>query len=64
MICLITRTKSNPNRKFWKCPNWKNEKVCGRFIWKDEVDHENNVAELIEDMKKAMNKLNENMCCS
>ena len=62
MICLTTSTKSNPNRKIWKCPNWKDEKLCGKFIWKDEVDYEKNVVGLIEDMKKAMDKLNENIC--
>ena len=62
MICLTSHTKTNPNRKFWKCPNWKDEKGCGRFIWKDEVDYEKNVAALMEDMKKIVEKLNENIC--
>ena len=62
MICLTSRTKTNSNRKFWKCPNWKDKKGCGRFIWKDEVDCEKNVAALTEDMKKTVEKLNENIC--
>ena len=62
LICLTSHTKTNPNRKFWKCPNWKDEKGCGRFVWKDEVDDEKNVAVFIKDMKKTMEKLNENIC--
>eukprot|EP00268_Persea_americana_P050504 TRINITY_DN5493_c0_g1_i1.p2 TRINITY_DN5493_c0_g1~~TRINITY_DN5493_c0_g1_i1.p2 ORF type:complete len:127 (+),score=20.91 TRINITY_DN5493_c0_g1_i1:806-1186(+) len=62
MICLTSCTNSNPNRKFWRCPNWKDKKGCGRFIWKDEVDHDKNVAALMEDMKKTMDNLSENIC--
>eukprot|EP00268_Persea_americana_P050505 TRINITY_DN5493_c0_g1_i3.p3 TRINITY_DN5493_c0_g1~~TRINITY_DN5493_c0_g1_i3.p3 ORF type:complete len:109 (+),score=18.33 TRINITY_DN5493_c0_g1_i3:796-1122(+) len=62
MICLTSRANSNPNRKFWRCPNWKDKKGCGRFIWKDEVDYDKNVAALMEEMKKTMDNLNENIC--
>ncbi|RWR76761.1 hypothetical protein CKAN_00521900 [Cinnamomum micranthum f. kanehirae] len=39
MKLFTSRTQLNPHRKFWKCPNWKDENGCGAFLWKDEVAH-------------------------
>ncbi|XXG74017.1 hypothetical protein AAC387_Pa07g2843 [Persea americana] len=39
MKLYTSRTQLNPNRKFWKCPNWKDENGCGAFLWNDEVAH-------------------------
>ena len=38
---------------------FQHEHGCGSFKWKDEIDNEKNLAAMIEDMKKMMDRQNE-----
>ncbi|KAJ1384465.1 Zinc finger, GRF-type [Sesbania bispinosa] len=36
LILMTSKTVSNPGKKFWRCPNWKNNMSCDFFQWVDE----------------------------
>ncbi|RWR73172.1 hypothetical protein CKAN_00142800 [Cinnamomum micranthum f. kanehirae] len=39
MKLFTSHIETNPNRKFWRCPNW-NDDGCDAFFWKDKFSRE------------------------
>eukprot|EP00268_Persea_americana_P020118 TRINITY_DN20364_c0_g1_i1.p1 TRINITY_DN20364_c0_g1~~TRINITY_DN20364_c0_g1_i1.p1 ORF type:complete len:153 (-),score=16.94 TRINITY_DN20364_c0_g1_i1:142-600(-) len=37
---MISFTQSNPNKFFWRCPNWNNENGRATFLWKDKASRQ------------------------
>ncbi|XP_058773102.1 uncharacterized protein LOC131655484 [Vicia villosa] len=40
MRMFVSKSKSNPGRKYWKCRNWGKNDDCNGFQWDDEIDSE------------------------
>ncbi|KAJ1400058.1 Zinc finger, GRF-type [Sesbania bispinosa] len=39
LVCLTSRTKENPGRRFYTCPMPRREQQCGFFRWLEATDN-------------------------